>query len=45
MVGVLLEMFDLLFAVKHLPAVDAEHLSVGLGLYDLEFFDEFLPFG
>ena len=37
-------MFDLLLAVEHLPALDAEHFTVALGFDEVEFVDERCPF-
>jgi hypothetical protein len=37
------EVFDLLFAVEHEPALDAQDFSVGLGLDDFELADEVTP--
>lgn len=44
MVGKSLQVLDLLLAVEHLPALDAENLAVRLGLYHLKFGDEVAPF-
>lgn len=44
MVRTLLQMFDFLFAVEHLPAMNAKHFSVGLGFDDFELLYEFFPF-
>lgn len=45
MVGQSLQVLDLLLAVEHLPAFDAENLTVRLGLDHLKFGDEVAPFG
>lgn len=45
MVGVELEVLDLLLAVQHLPALDAEHLAVGLLLDLVESLNERVPLG
>lgn len=37
-------MFYFLLAVQHLPAFDAEYLSITLRLYLVEFVDERRPF-
>ena len=44
-VWVVLEMLDLLFAVEHLPALDAEHLTVALLFDRVQLVDESLPLG
>lgn len=44
-VGVGLEVLNLLFAVQHEPALDAEHLSVALGLNEVKLVDELVPVG
>ena len=43
-VGVLLQVLELLLAVQHLPALDAEHLAVRLVFDERKPFDEGLPF-
>ena len=45
MVGMLLQMLDLLFAVQHLPALDAKNLSVRLLLDCVQSVDEGGPLG
>jgi hypothetical protein len=42
-VRVWLQMFYFLFAVKHLPALDAEHFSIWFGLYHVQSIDECGP--
>lgn len=41
----LLDVLDLLLAVEHLPALDAQHFSVRFLLDIFQFLNEFLPFG
>ena len=43
MVGALAEVLELLLAVVHLPALDAENLAVGLVLDVVETLDELVP--
>ena len=45
MIRVLLEMLDFLFAVEHLPAVNAKHLAIRLSLDELELLNKVLPLG
>ena len=44
MIRVILQMLYLLFAVEHLPALDAEHLSVRFRFDGIEALDEGMPF-
>lgn len=44
-IGIRLQMFDFLLTVQHLPALDAEHFSVRLGLDGVESHDELIPLG
>ena len=45
MLWILFEVLDLLFAIQHLPALDAQHFSVRFLFYVVEFPYEGLPFG
>jgi hypothetical protein len=45
MIFVLLQMLNFLLAIEHLPAFDAKHFSIGLGLNEVKSFDEVFPFG
>ena len=45
MIGALSEMLDFLFAVEHLPAVNAQHFAIRLSLDELELLNEVLPLG
>lgn len=38
-------MFNFLFAIKHLPAMDTQNFSVRFCFNDVEFMDESIPFG
>ena len=38
-------MLNFLLAVEHLPALYAQHLSIGLGLNEVETLDEVFPLG
>ncbi len=42
-VFLLFKMLRFLFAVQHLPALDAEHLAVRFALYNFKFWHEVLP--
>lgn len=44
MIGQGLHVFDFLFAVEHLPALNAEHFAVRLCLYLLKLAYEGIPF-
>jgi hypothetical protein len=43
MIRALSEMLDFLFAVEHLPALNAQHLAIRLGLDELELLNEVPP--
>ena len=45
MIFVLLQMLNFLLAIEHLPAFDAKHFSIGLGLNEVKSFDKVFPFG
>ena len=45
MVWIFLEMFYFLFAIEHLPALNAQHFSVALGLDYFKLVDELFPLG
>jgi len=45
MLRVLLQVLNLLLAIEHLPALNAENLSVGLCFYYFELGNKVFPFG
>lgn len=45
MVRVAAEVLDLLLAVEHLPALDAQHFAVALLFYRVQLYYELLPLG
>jgi len=45
MVSVQFKMLDLLFTIEHLPALDAENLSVRFGFNGVQSIDKCVPLG